>query len=71
MLEDAAPIANSGFMAGDGLCSKCHGTGINTQLDSAQPKCPFCEGTGVCSTCGGSGNQSEPVIDSGIQRLFE
>jgi hypothetical protein len=44
-----------GFFEGNGRCSKCNGTGVNTQLDSDQPKCPFCKGTGVCATCNGTG----------------
>jgi len=44
------PDCASGIFEGDGKCSQCHGTGINTQLDSAQPKCPYCHGTGVCAT---------------------
>jgi hypothetical protein len=44
-----------GWIVGDGKCAQCNGTGVNTQLDSAQPKCPYCKGTGLCGTCGGSG----------------
>jgi hypothetical protein len=44
-----------GIFDGPGKCSKCDGTGVNTQLNSAEPKCPYCHGTGVCGTCNGSG----------------
>jgi hypothetical protein len=56
------PDCAAGLLEGDGRCGKCNGTGINTQLDSAQPKCPYCHGTGVCATCGGSGRMG-PVLD--------
>jgi len=26
-------------MDGNGDCAQCHGTGVNTQVDSANPKC--------------------------------
>jgi hypothetical protein len=55
-----------GFLIGDGKCGQCNGTGINTQLDSAQPKCPYCKGTGVCAACGGAGMQTD---DSGLTSL--
>jgi hypothetical protein len=49
------PDCAEGIFEGNGKCGKCNGTGVNTQLDSAQPKCPYCHGTGVCATCGGKG----------------
>jgi DnaJ-class molecular chaperone len=62
------PDCDGDFFERNGRCAQCHGTGINTQLDSAQPKCPYCHGTGVCATCGGTGR----IGESGdtIQRLF-
>jgi DnaJ-class molecular chaperone len=54
-----------GVLNGDGKCGKCNGTGINTQLDSAQPKCPYCNGTGVCATCGGEGYVWDDEADNG------
>jgi hypothetical protein len=66
------PDCAGGFFAGDGKCGQCNGTGINTQLDSDQPKCPFCRGSGVCQACGGSGLQQQFGGDSStIQKLFE
>jgi hypothetical protein len=49
------PDCDGGWFEGNGKCAQCHGTGINTQLDSDQPKCPFCDGTGLCRSCGGTG----------------
>jgi hypothetical protein len=65
------PDCAGGIFEGNGKCGKCDGTGINTQLDSDQPKCPYCAGTGTCSTCGGSGFNS--MYDRGpeIQKLFD
>ncbi|HJZ99387.1 MAG TPA: hypothetical protein VKE70_22905 [Candidatus Solibacter sp.] len=59
-----------GFLTGDGKCGQCNGTGVNTQLDSAQPKCPYCKGTGVCATCGGSGHY-DPLLDSGPDEIIK
>jgi hypothetical protein len=56
---------------GNGKCGKCDGTGINTQLDSDQPKCPYCKGTGVCSTCGGDGSLGSWGDHDQIQKLFD
>jgi hypothetical protein len=53
-----------GFFEGNGKCGKCNGTGVNTQLNSAQPQCPYCKGTGVCGSCGGTGFY-DPDADSG------
>ena len=64
------PGCAGGFFEGDGKCGKCNGTGINTQLDSAQPQCPFCAGTGVCASCGGSGLNGGGYDGSEIQTLF-
>lgn len=50
---------DSGFLKGNGKCAQCHGTGVNTQLDSIQPKCPYCHGTGMCATCDGSGIEGD------------
>jgi DnaJ-class molecular chaperone len=61
---------DSGLPTGDGKCAQCHGTGINTQPNSAQAKCPSCNGTGVCQTCGGRGRPSFPG-DVDIQQLFD
>ncbi len=63
------PDCNGGFLQGDGKCAQCNGTGINTQLNSAQPKCPYCKGTGICASCGGSG--IAPWPDTGIPSLFK
>ncbi|HYW42246.1 MAG TPA: hypothetical protein VE959_05280 [Bryobacteraceae bacterium] len=64
------PDCAGGFAQGDGNCGKCNGTGINTQLDSDVPKCPYCRGTGVCQSCGGSGLYGgDPP--SGFQKLFD
>lgn len=49
------PDCAGGVLIGNGKCSQCNGTGINTQLDAEQPKCPWCKGTGVCATCEGTG----------------
>ena len=55
MRRGRCPDCNEGLLQGDGKCGQCNGTGVNTQLDSDQPQCPYCRGTGVCATCGGSG----------------
>ena len=49
------PDCAEGLFEGNGKCARCDGTGINTQLDSDQPKCPYCHGTGVCAACNGTG----------------
>jgi DnaJ-class molecular chaperone len=46
---------DGGLFFANGRCAFCHGTGVNPQLNSAQPKCPSCDGTGVCPSCQGSG----------------
>jgi hypothetical protein len=50
------PDCAGGALRADGRCGKCDGTGINTQLNSIQPKCPYCHGTGICATCNGTGS---------------
>ena len=40
---------------GNGRCSQCHGTGINSRMNDPVPECPGCRGTGVCVRCSGSG----------------
>ena len=60
-----------GLFHGDGKCGKCNGTGINTQLDSSLPKCPYCDGTGVCRTCNGTGVINDWPLGPPIQKLFE
>ena len=64
------PDCAGGVFSGDGRCGKCDGTGINTQFDSDQPKCPYCGGSGVCATCGGTGNWADEDRGSAIQTLF-
>ena len=59
------------FSLGDaGKCAQCNGTGINTQLNSAEPKCPYCKGTGVCATCHGTGVPDGWGDGGRIQTLF-
>ena len=53
-----------------GRCKYCDGTGINTQLNSDEPKCPHCNGTGICSTCKGRGRLLTGSGGGGIQTLF-
>jgi hypothetical protein len=53
--RQGCPDCAEHFMGGNGQCGKCNGTGINTQLDSAQSKCPYCRGSGLCATCNGTG----------------
>jgi hypothetical protein len=67
------PDCDGGFLAGDGRCSHCHGSGTNLKLASDVPQCAFCKGTGVCQTCDGSGLYSAlDDSDSGeIQTLFK
>jgi len=65
------PDCAGGFLEGNGRCGQCNGTGTNTQLDSAQPQCPYCKGTGVCQTCGGSGLRQFGADYPTIQELFE
>ena len=65
------PDCAGGLFHGNGKCGKCDGTGINTQLDSDQPKCPYCKGTGVCSTCGGDGSLGSWGDHDQIQKLFD
>jgi len=70
MRRGRCPDCAEGFLEGNGRCGHCNGTGINTQLDSAQPACPYCKGTGVCATCGGSGLAGRgPDDPGGIQTL--
>jgi len=64
------PDCAGGVFQGDGKCGKCNGTGVNTQLDSDQPKCPYCAGKGVCATCGGTGNWADEGGGPTIQTLF-
>ena len=65
------PDCAEGIFEGNGRCGKCNGTGINTQINSAQPKCPYCHGTGVCATCGGTGrgplNSDDSIIKLGLE----
>ena len=42
---------------GDGKCKECFGSGVNTHLNSDQPRCPNCGGTGTCPQCGGTGQR--------------
>ena len=49
------PDCAEGIFEGNGKCGRCDGTGINTLINSSQPKCPYCRGTGVCVTCNGAG----------------
>jgi hypothetical protein len=51
-----------------GECGPCFGTGVNTHLNSDEPKCPNGKGTGVCPECGGSGS-SRPTSGSGLTIL--
>ena len=62
------PDCAGGFLTGNGKCGQCNGTGVNTQVSSAQPKCPYCHGTGICATCGGDGYPADR--DDEIQTLF-
>ena len=62
------PDCAGGVFEETGKCGKCDGTGINTQLNSAQPKCPYCRGTGVCATCNGKG-YANGGFDSEIIKL--
>lgn len=66
------PECAEGIFEGNGRCSHCDGTGINTQLDSAQSQCPYCKGTGVCAACGGTGaaGRGGPDDPNSIQKLF-
>ena len=69
--RERCPDCAGGFFSGNGKCGRCDGTGINTQLDSAQPKCPYCAGSGVCATCGGTGTcGGDEGGGSTIQTLF-
>lgn len=68
MPRGKCPSCDGGFLVGDGRCARCHGTGINPQIDSAQPECPFCRGSGTCADCGGLGYQREG--GDKIQTLF-
>jgi DnaJ-class molecular chaperone len=49
------PDCDGGVLAGNGKCSRCHGSGVNLNLASAAPQCGFCKGTGACPTCEGTG----------------
>jgi hypothetical protein len=42
---------------GDGKCSECIGSGVNTHFNEDEPKCRSCGGTGMCPECGGSGSR--------------
>jgi DnaJ-class molecular chaperone len=66
------PDCAEGAFVGNGRCSQCNGTGINTRLDSDEPKCPACDGTGVCGTCRGAGVYPPPQEEeTRIRKLFE
>jgi hypothetical protein len=57
---------------GDGKCSECNGTGVNTHVNEDELKCRKCTGTGVCLTCDGSdkGYVLEPKMqDLGLDKL--
>jgi len=59
------PECADGLFEKNGKCGHCNGTGVNTQLNSAEPDCPYCRG-GVCAACGGTG-----VTSDLIQKLFD
>jgi len=67
MERSRCPDCAGGLFEASGKCGKCNGTGINTQLNSAQPKCPYCHGTGVCATCNGSGYSDSGFNDEIIK----
>jgi hypothetical protein len=72
MQRGRCPDCAEGFFTGNGKCAQCNGTGINTQLDSAQRECPYYNGSGVCATCGGTGlaGRGGPDDPDRIQTLF-
>lgn len=50
------------FLASDGKCSTCHGSGKSNILDQAfaaafgeEAPCSECDGSGQCQACNGSG----------------
>jgi DnaJ-class molecular chaperone len=53
-----------------GKCAHCNGTGINTRINSPEPKCPYCRGTGVCASCRGTGYADDWDNGGKIQTLF-
>jgi DnaJ-class molecular chaperone len=73
-LNDRKPArcldCDEGAFTGNGRCSKCHGSGVNLNLSSDEPKCLFCNGTGVCANCGGSGTYPPDAMRSDIHTLF-
>ena len=57
---------------GDGKCPECDGTGVNTHLNEAEPKCSRCSGTGKCLACGGTGRwyvRPPEIQDPGFNKL--
>lgn len=70
MRRGRCPECADGVLVGNGRCGHCDGTGINTQIDSAQPRCPYCTGTGVCSACEGTGLAGSDGSND-IQTLFK
>ena len=56
---------------GNGKCAGCDGTGVNTHLNEAEPKCRECSGTGICPTCHGAGRTylvPPPIQDLGLNK---
>ena len=45
---------------GNGKCSECSGTGVNTHLNELEPNCRKCKGTGLCPECRGTGRWYVP-----------
>jgi DnaJ-class molecular chaperone len=65
------PDCASGAFRGNGNCAKCDGTGINTNVSSIQPECPYCKGSGICGECQGTGLiGSDPEDTPFILTLF-
>lgn len=47
--DGRCPDRADGAFGENGKCRQCDGTGLNTQLDSAQARCPYGNGTGICA----------------------
>jgi hypothetical protein len=73
MAGKRGPVCKNCDEPGNGKCARCYGTGTNLKLNSAEPKCPFCDGTGQCQLCKGTGIDPEAtggILPDWLRRIF-